>query len=45
MIWGMNKADQQALNDIAWAEVTHAYGPAVDTPDMLRQLMEGGDDL
>ena len=45
MIWGMNKADQQALNDVAWAEVTHAYGPAVDAPDMLRQLMEGGDDL
>ena len=41
----MNKADQQALNDVAWAEVTHAYGPAVDAPDMLRQLMEGGDDL
>lgn len=41
----MNKADLQALNDVAWAEVTHAYGPAVDAPDMLRQLMEGGDDL
>ena len=41
----MNKADQQALNDVAWAEVTHAYGPAVDAPDMLRQFMEGGDDL
>ena len=41
----MNKADLQTLNDVAWAEVTHAYGPAVDAPDMLRQLMEGGDDL
>ena len=41
----MNKADLKALNDVAWAEVTHAYGPAVDAPDMLRQLMEGGDDL
>ena len=41
----MNKAGLQTLNDVAWAEVTHAYGPAVDAPDMLRQLMEGGDDL
>ena len=41
----MNKADLQTLNDVAWAEVTHAYGSAVDAPDMLRQLMEGGDDL
>ena len=22
----MNKADLQTLNDVAWAEVTHAYG-------------------
>ena len=27
----MNKADLQALNDVAWAEVTHAYGPGRPT--------------
>ncbi|WP_345704134.1 HEAT repeat domain-containing protein [Kitasatospora paranensis] len=27
-----------------WADVSHAYGPAEDLPDLLRALAEGGED-
>jgi hypothetical protein len=29
------------LDDHRWRELTHAYGPAVDIPALLRQLAEG----
>lgn len=27
-----------ALDSTAWSELSHAYGPAVDTPDLLRRI-------
>ena len=30
--------DALALQDPAWSELRHSYGPAEDTPDLLRQL-------
>jgi hypothetical protein len=30
----------EALDQVPWAEIEHAYGPATDVPDLLRQLLD-----
>jgi hypothetical protein len=30
----------EALDQVPWAEIEHAYGPAADVPDLLRQLLD-----
>ena len=34
-----------SLDSIRWAQLTHAYGSAADTPKMLQQLYESPDDM
>lgn len=33
------------LDDIKWAELTHAYGSAGDVPDLIRQLLSDDEDM
>jgi hypothetical protein len=35
----------EGLDAVAWADLSHAYGPAVDTPDLLRQAASHDQDL
>jgi hypothetical protein len=35
MLWSM----LEGLNAVAWHEIDHAYGPALDTPGHLRALL------
>lgn len=40
----MSKSWRQVLEDTDWDGLSHAYGPASDTPGHLRALVEGGPD-
>lgn len=35
----------EGLDDVDWASMQHAYGPAIDVPEMLRGLVSQDDHL
>lgn len=40
----MARSALQGLNDVDWASLRHAYGPATDIPDLLLEIADGGAD-